>query len=237
MPLGISRTPIRGRAPAGAQMEYDRRCSTPSIDPAHGERLPGREVVGLPQVLGHVEGDRDAVVGQPLDVGDGERVEDGYGAGGRLGGPLGGGGHSDLLHVLERLEAGRAPVERLARGRAELRGELDVGRAAPRAGDRAPGGQQVERRPAPAAGAAPGGEMPCSASLRRPSSLIQSLDQAGVSSTRTRTSAYPASREPVHEVVAHGGHRRAAGVRRRDRHLDPVRRAPRPSAAPRGPPG
>ena len=29
-PSGISRTPTRGRAPAGAQIEYWRRCSTPS---------------------------------------------------------------------------------------------------------------------------------------------------------------------------------------------------------------
>lgn len=31
IPPGISRTPIRGQPPAGEQIEYDRRCSTPSI--------------------------------------------------------------------------------------------------------------------------------------------------------------------------------------------------------------
>src|SRR4051812_6103962 len=52
---------------------------------------------------------------------------------------------SDLLHVLERLEALGAPVEGLARRGAELGGQLDPRRAAAWTRERPPGGQQRER--------------------------------------------------------------------------------------------
>ena len=75
-PSGTSRTPTRGRArPA-------RRSSTSGVfaavdDPPQRERLarPEGELVG--QLVGHVEGHGGRVVGEPLDVGDGERVEGG----------------------------------------------------------------------------------------------------------------------------------------------------------------
>ena len=93
-----------------------------------------------------------------LDGGDGEGVEL------RLGASAAAGRRrprwsrsSDLLHVLERLEAVRAPVERLAGGGPELRGQLDGGGPAARAGERAAGGQQVEGdRPGAAAARARG---------------------------------------------------------------------------------
>jgi hypothetical protein len=43
---------------------------------AHRDVLPLGEGVVLPQLLGHVEGDRDRVVGQRLDRGDRQGVED-----------------------------------------------------------------------------------------------------------------------------------------------------------------
>ena len=61
--------------------------------------------------------------------------------------------------------------------------------------------------------------MPCSASARRPRGVIQSLDHAGVEAHPDRR-VEPGVLEPVHQVVAHRGHRRAAGVRRGDRHDD-----------------
>ena len=64
--------------------------------------------------------------------------------------------------------------------------------------------------------------MPCSARARRPRSVIQSLDQAGLSSTRTSHLPVAGILQPVDEVVAHRGHRRAPGVGRSDRDDDRV---------------
>ena len=73
--------------------------------------------------------DRDRVVGELARRRHLQRVEAGAGRATRR-------PPSDLLHVLERLEAVRAAVERLAGGRAVLRGQLGSRRAAPRAGHR-----------------------------------------------------------------------------------------------------
>ncbi len=132
---------------------------------------------------------------------------------------------SDLLDVLERLEAGRAAVERLAGRRAELRRQLGVGRAAARAGERPAGGlaataaigPSCERR-RPGRGDAVLGERCASAGgdpVARPG-RVQADPHLDVGEACVA--------QPVHQVVAHRGHRGAAGVGRRDRHDDPCRR-------------
>ena len=87
---------------------------------------------------------------------------------------------SDLLHVLERLEAVGAAVERLARGRPELRGQLDV-RPSRSAGRSARGGSAAASSAIGPSRPGPARARRCRArrSARRPRSVIQSLDQAG----------------------------------------------------------
>jgi hypothetical protein len=82
--------------------------------------------------------------------------------------------------VFKRLAAADAAVQRLAGGGAEGRQPLGLQAVAARAGDG--GGRAAATRrigtPAPAS-TGPGGAMPYARSLRRPSSLIQSVVQAG----------------------------------------------------------
>ena len=81
--------------------------------------LARRERIVGTQVLRHVEGHRDGVVGEALDRGDPQPVEDGM--------PPGTGPHSgglvtvmlQRLYVVEGLQAGTAGPQRLARGRPE----------------------------------------------------------------------------------------------------------------------
>ena len=204
-PSGISRTPTRGaRAGRGAD-----GVLAPLLDavhdPAQGERLAGHEDELVGQVVGHVEGDRDRVVGELLDARDRERVEGGRAA---IRSP----------YVLEGLEAVRAAVERLAGGRAVLRGQLGACRPALRA--LAPPGPWASGSAGPGRarlGAGPGAERPwsrsaCAAPLGDPVAGPRraqgDLDARGVAGVG----------EPVDQVVAHRGHRRAAGVGRGDRH-------------------
>ncbi len=65
-------------------------------------------------------------------------------------------------------------------------------------------------------GAGPGGEMPAAARAARPAGVIQSVVQAGWRLTRTSTRVEAGGGELAHQVVAHRGHRRAAGVGRGD---------------------
>ena len=150
-------------------------------------------------------------------------------------------GHSDLLHVLERLEARRAAVHRLAGGRPELRGQL-----APRPTRTA--GRSATRGSASAGAARRGPSwLPAPARWRDAvlrqrgvcrARVIQSLDQAGCEADPHLDVGEAGVLQAMHQVVAHRRHRRAAGVRRRDRHDDRCRRRrPRPRAARRGPPG
>ena len=61
---------MRGAAPDGAQIEYVRRCSTPSTTRRSVSDWPGVEGEVVAQVVGDVEGDRGGVVGERLDLGD-----------------------------------------------------------------------------------------------------------------------------------------------------------------------
>ena len=71
-PSGTSRTPIRGDAPAGAQIEYERRCSTPSTNRRSVTHWPGRKAYSLGELGRDVERDGDGVAAQLGDLGDGE---------------------------------------------------------------------------------------------------------------------------------------------------------------------
>ena len=90
------------------------------------------------------------------------------------------------LEVLERLAAGAAAVQRLARRRAERRQPLGVGAAAARAGEARAADEADGAR---ADAAAPGGAMPCACSFARPSALIQSVVHAGARCSVTVTRA------------------------------------------------
>ena len=150
-PSGISRTPTRGRAPAGALMEYWRRCSTPSTIRRRVSDWPGVNANSSARSSG-----TSKVTATASSVSSSTSATV---SGWKAASP------SDLLHVLERLEAVRAAVERLARGRAVLRGQLGARRAALRAGHRtgrrASGSAGSGRR---TVGAGPGAESPCSRS-------------------------------------------------------------------------
>ena len=84
---------------------------------AHREVLAGVEGVAVAQLVGHGEGDGDGVVGQPLDGLHRQRVEDAVPA--RRRAVTGASVTSERLEVVERLEAGVAGPQRLARRRAE----------------------------------------------------------------------------------------------------------------------
>ncbi len=74
-PPGTTRTPMRGCAPAGEQMEYERRSSRPLDLAAEGERLAGPVGELLGEVLGDVEADGGGVLAEWLDGGDPQGVE------------------------------------------------------------------------------------------------------------------------------------------------------------------
>ena len=109
----------------------------------------------------HVEGEGDGVGGEPLDVGDPQRVERGVGAPGAdlL---LGARRHRALerLEVVERLAAGAALPQGLARGRPEP-GQLARVRGAARGHRTASASRDGPGQPR-----GPGGAMPYSCSAR-----------------------------------------------------------------------
>ena len=139
---------------------------------------PARKRVVVGEVVGDVEGDRDGVVGEPLDAGHPQRVEAGRG---RAAGSVVGA----LIRSPSRARTARgtpAAAQRLAGGRRRTResssvsGEPHSGQSTRCAGR----GQRQRDRPRRAADrCAPGGAMPASASLRRPSSVIQSVVHGG----------------------------------------------------------
>ena len=184
-PPGTSRTPMRG-ACAGRGADRVRPPLLAPVElPAQGERLARPEGELVCQVRRHLEGDGDGVRAQPLDVGDPQRVEAGAATHGRRRAAGRWSARwarpSDLLDVLERFAAGAAAPQGLAGRGAEAGGLLGVRRAAARAGHRAPGRRRVSGTGPAARAAGPGGAMPCSASLRRPVSVIQSWSRAGAS--------------------------------------------------------
>ena len=77
--ISVSRRPVADRGTDGVLATV-----LPAVDvAAEGEVLARRERVVGGELVGHVEGDGDRVVGEPLDVGDPEGVE-------------GGGGHAQI---------------------------------------------------------------------------------------------------------------------------------------------
>ena len=154
--------PRRGARPA-------RRSSTSGAPRAvahrpQGERLAGPEGEGRRQVARDVEGDRDRVVGQPLDRGDPQRCGSRCGRAPRR-------ASSDLLHVLERLAAGACSGTAPCRRWRRTRDSSSVSaRAAARAGRRRGGSGRACSGTGPAARRAPAraGRCRAAASLRRP---------------------------------------------------------------------
>ena len=132
-PSGISRTPTRGRSPAGAQIEYCRRSSRPSTCRRSVSDCPGTNAKSSARSAGTSKVTATA-----------SSVSSSTSATVRCGRRP-----SDLLHVLERLEAVRAAVERLARRRAVLGGQVGARRCALRAGDRPSRRHQGERDRSP----------------------------------------------------------------------------------------
>ena len=101
---------------------------------------------------------------------------------------------SELLHVLERLAAGVAAIQGPACGGGEVSRADGVRRAALRARHGAPGRPELQRsRLAACRCRRAAARCPAPASLRRPSSVIQSVVHGGSSTVRTVTSANPAS--------------------------------------------
>ena len=196
-PPGISRTPIRGaragrradRVRAPVLVAVDRRGAGSATGPA-AKAKASRRSSGTSKVTATASSVSRSTRGH------GQGVEAGA-AGPALGWAW---RSSDLLHVLERLAAGAAAVAAPCRRwrrtprSARRRPSRSAGSAtARRVGSRS---SATGRR---GAGPAPGGEMPASASFA-PAALGDPVgaSTAGDSSTRTRTSAKPASVQPVH---------------------------------------
>src|SRR5690606_35145486 len=195
------RTPTRGGAPSGAQIEYERRSSRPSTHrrrvsdwPARNAYAPARSS-GTSKVTATASSHRrstEATVSSwnsPRNRGLVTVT-------------------SDLLDVLERLGTGATPVQLLARRRAEPRHQLGVPRPAPRA-------RHGRRRRVEGEG---DGATACRAGRRDAGvgELAPALrcDPVG-GPRRMQDGAHldvlvPRVAERVHKVVAHRVHRRAA---------------------------
>ena len=238
-PPGTSRTPMRGGA-ALRRADGVRAALLLAVDgAAQGQRLARREVVVAAQVLGHLEGDRRGVVGERLDRRDGQGVE------GAATAPRLASARADSTAAADTQISltwskgsrhGRAAVHRLAGRGSELRRQRDVARPAARAAHVATRRRQRQGdRPRRCRRAGPGGEIPCSARACDRARRSSRSSRPASATPRRRPPSNPSSTQPAHEVVAHGGHRRAAGVGRRDRHGH--RRRPRPArrAGRRGP--
>ncbi len=190
---------MRGTVPAGAQIEYERRSSRPSTSRRRVSDCPGAKAnssassSGISKLTAAASAHSRWTAATRRRWKAGRRRVRTGGAEADAVAEAGRSGPSDLLDVLERLAAGPAAPQRLAGRGGEAGGLLGLRRAAPGAGHRGPGGRQ-ETRGDRAAGAAPGGAMPCSASLRRPASVIQSVVHGGSRTVRISTRAYPASR-------------------------------------------
>ena len=179
-------------------------------DPAQGQGLPGLEVVRRTQVLGHVEGDGDRVVAEALDRADRQGVEVAPHA--RLGHQISftcsNGSRQDVQRYIA-LHAVGPNSEVSSTSPDPQRGQVNARRVG------------SNESPTGPAGAAPGWRdaVPSQrlATLRR-----DPVARPGRAQADAHLGLEAGVGEPVHEVVAHGGHRRAAGVRRRDRHDHPA---------------
>ena len=109
--------------------------------------------------------------------------------------------------------------------------------AAARAGQRPSRRQQPDPDRPVGRGAGPGAEIPCCARARRPRSRDPVAGPGGAQADPHLDVVEPVVLQAMHEVVAHRGHRRAAGVRRRDRDHDLAVTFLDRRAARRGPPG
>ncbi len=182
---------------------------------AQGEVLAGLEPVVLTELVGDGEGDRHGVVGQALHGSHRERVELRAAASDGVGPGTGEQGHQrqHRLELVERLTAGQAPAQRLARGRPEPRELLGVGAAALRTRDQ-PALQRERHGPAVGRHRRRDPELaqPLTPALahpvRRPRRAQHRADVAGV--TRLAGGMPYAGLDDLHG--------RAAGVRRRDGH-------------------
>ena len=74
-PPGVRLTAMRNGPPAGAQIEYERRMSSPSMSVAQRQVLARFEPEQVAQRLGHVERDGDRVARLALDARHRQRVE------------------------------------------------------------------------------------------------------------------------------------------------------------------
>ena len=181
------------------QIEYDCRTSSPSMVGAQGEVLAGLEEVVVAQLVRDGEGDGDSVVGEAFHGRDRERVELGAAASDGVGRGSESRGSSERLELVERLAAGPAPAQRLARGRPEPRQLLGVGAAALRAARRASAQGQRHRAHRARRRAA---RSRTRAARSRPRSLIQSVVQAGRARVRTSQVNPPAGGVPMPVAMA-----------------------------------
>ena len=221
-PPGTSRTPIRGGWPAGEQIEYDRRSSRPSTIRRSVSDWPGRNRYTSASSAGTSKVTATAS-SQSLSIR--ATVSSWNCARPALVASSAIAVTSDLLDVLERLGAGPAPVQVLARRPAERGGALRVGRPAGRAFDSRAGREERQRhrtsrrlqagtgvarcQPRPACGGLP--------------ALIRSVDHGGLSTVRTSTSANPAAASraatiaPLSRASPGSRSRSASATRRRAR--------------------
>jgi hypothetical protein len=209
---GHARTPTRS-SPSSMR----RRSSTSGAGPARPRRAQR-------QVLARLEGEGVAQRGRARRRTRPSRRRcrlDGLHAQGWKCSPSWSDRWSDRLEVFEGFAAVDAAVQRLAGGDAEGRQPFGLRAAAARAVDVA---AWMRIRRAPSCTAVPvGGAMPYARSLRRPSSLIQSVVQAGARRVLCVTGAKPAAPVRVHALRDDLGGR-AAAVGGRQHHLDARRR-------------
>src|SRR3982074_142627 len=138
-PPGISRTPTRGRAPAGAQIEYERRSSRPSIVRLSVKECPGRKgnssasSRGTSKVTATASSHRDSTSATVKGWKPARRRT--------VVGAL----TLDLLDMFERFETGAAAAQRLAGGGTEPRNLFSVGAIASRATNLPHRGAERER--------------------------------------------------------------------------------------------
>ena len=176
-PPGTLRTPTRSSpSSTPAQIEYERRTSCRRCSLRSVRYWPCVKRKTSRRSLGHVEGDDHRLVGVGRDAAHAQRMEDGGGSSARVAVA------SDRLEVFERLAAGagsgRAPCRRSSRRRrgARCRGCRSAGR---RAHSAAGAARSACGAVAVAASRARAARCRSRAACGGPSSLIQSVVQAG----------------------------------------------------------
>jgi hypothetical protein len=176
-PPGTRRTPTRRPSSAAAQIEYERRRSSPPCGGAASgiARAGSGRCRAARPARRRTRPSRRRCRGAPrARAGDGSEVRSSSGI-----------RWSDRLEVFEGFAAGEAAVQRLAGGGAEGRQALGV--ALPQRGQSTlRAWMRIGIGPSCTAACPLGGAMPYARSLRRPSSLIQSVVQAGARRVRHR---------------------------------------------------